>query len=41
MARKYEMITELYHRTVAGLTAPSVWQNFLNTACHNFRLPFD
>lgn len=41
MARKYEIITELYHRTVAGLTAPSVWQNFLNTACHNFRLPFD
>ena len=41
MARKYEMITELYHRTVAGLTVPSVWQNFLNTACHNFRLPFD
>ena len=41
MARKYEIITELYHRTVAGLTAPSVWQNFLNTACYNFRLPFD
>ena len=41
MARKYEIITELYHRTVAGLTAPSAWQDFLNTACHNFRLPFD
>ena len=41
MARKYELITELYQRTVAGITAPSVWQRFLNTACHNFRLSFD
>ena len=41
MARKYEIITELYQRTVAGITAPQVWQSFLTTACHNFRLPFD
>lgn len=41
MARKYELITELYQRTVAGITAPSVWQRFLNTACRNFRLSFD
>lgn len=41
MARKYELITELYQRTVAGLTTPQVWQNYLLTACRNFRLPFD
>lgn len=41
MARKYELITELYQRTVAGMTAPQEWQRFLATACHNFRLPFD
>ena len=41
MARKYEIITELYQRTMASLTAPSVWQEFLTTACRNFRLPFD
>ena len=41
MARKYETITELYRKTVAGLAAPQVWQSFLTTACHNFRLPFD
>lgn len=41
MARKYEIITELYQRTIAGLSAPQAWQNFLTTACRNFRLPFD
>ena len=41
MARRYEIITELYRKTVAGLAAPQVWQSFLTTACHNFRLPFD
>lgn len=41
MARRYETITELYHETIAGLAAPQVWQSFLTTACHNFRLPFD
>ena len=41
MARKYETITELYRKTVAGLAAPQAWQSFLTTACHNFRLPFD
>ncbi len=41
MARKYEIITELYQRTVAGLSAPQAWQGFLTTACRNFRLPFD
>ena len=41
MARKYEMITELYHRTQASVTAPKEWQAFLTAACRNFRLSFD
>ena len=41
MARRYETITELYHKTIAGLAVPQTWQSFLTTACHNFRLPFD
>ena len=41
MARRYEIITELYRKTVADLAAPQTWQSFLTTACHNFRLPFD
>ena len=41
MARKYEIITELYQRTITGLAAPQEWQRFLTTACRNFRLPFD
>ena len=41
MARKYEIITELYQRTMKSLTAPQEWQHFLTTACRNFRLPFD
>ncbi len=41
MARRYETITELYHKTIAGLATPQAWQSFLPTACHNFRLPFD
>ena len=41
MAKRYETITELYCITVAGLADPKAWQDFLTTACHNFRLPFD
>lgn len=41
MARKYELITELYRRTAASVTAPQTWQSFLTTACRNFRLSFD
>ena len=40
MARKYELITELYQRTVSRMTDPQVWQGYLSTACRNFRLPF-
>lgn len=41
MARKYEIITELYRRTQESLTAPQAWQNFLSSACHNYKLSFD
>ncbi len=41
MARKYQMITELYHTTVTSISAPQEWQRFLTTACRNYRLPFD
>lgn len=41
MARKYELITELYRHTAARVTAPQTWQSFLTTACRNFRLSFD
>ena len=41
MARRYEIITELYHRTQKNVTAPQEWQNFLSSACYNFRLSFD
>jgi len=41
MARKYDLITELYQQTLKGITAPKEWQRFLATACYNFRLSFD
>jgi N12 class adenine-specific DNA methylase len=41
MARKYEIITELYHRTQKNVTAPQAWQSFLHSACQNYRLSFD
>ena len=41
MARRYELITELYERTRAAVTSPQEWQKFLTTACRNYKLPFD
>ena len=41
MARKFEIITELYHRTQQSVTAPQAWQSFLSSACHNYKLSFD
>ena len=41
MAKKYELITELYERTRQGMTEPAQWQRFLTTACRNYRLSFD
>ena len=41
MARRYELIMELYQRMQEAVTAPQEWQRFLSTACRNYKLPFD
>lgn len=41
MARKFEMITELYRQTQNSVTAPQAWQSFLSSACRNYKLSFD
>ena len=41
MARKYEIITELYRRAASGVTTPQEWRKFLSAACRNYKLPFD
>ena len=41
MARKYELITELYRETQRSVTAPQNWQRFLTAASYNYRLSFD
>ncbi len=42
MARKYDLISELYERTCFAVTDnPANWQSFLKSASKNFRLRFD
>ena len=42
MARKYDLISELYRRTCKTVVKnPQNWEKFLRCACHNFRLRFD
>lgn len=42
MARKYDLISELYNRTCIAVTDnPVNWQSFLKTASRNYRLRFD
>ena len=42
MAKRYDLITELYAGAVREVTAkPENWLAFLRSACRNFRLPFD
>ena len=42
MARKFDLISELYERTCFAVTGnPVNWQSFLKTAGRNFRLRFD
>ena len=41
MAKKYEIITQLYERTVEELANADAWQSFLATACRNDKLSFD
>ena len=42
MAKKYDLITELYAEGIKEVTeTEEQWLQFLNSACRNFRLPFD
>lgn len=42
MARKYELITELYHRTLTEITSSQgAWREFLRSACCNYKCRFD
>ena len=42
MAAKYQLITELYHRTGKAVTRnPQTWQGFLASACRNYKCRFD
>lgn len=40
MSKKFQYVNELYHRQLADLTEPAVWQSFLKTACWNYKLTF-
>ncbi len=42
MAAKYQFITELYQRTAKTVSQnPQAWQNFLSSACRNYKCRFD
>ena len=42
MARKYELITDLYYQTINEVSEDAgSWKSFLKTAGRNFRLRFD
>lgn len=41
MARKYELLDELYQTTAKELSDPADWSDFLESACRNYRLRFD
>lgn len=42
MARKYDLISELYDRTCKTVVrSPQNWQSFLQSACRNYKLRYD
>lgn len=41
MAKRYDLITELYRDTQKNVTDPEKWKEFLSSACRNYRLSFD
>ena len=42
MARKYDLISELYDRTCKAVVSnPESWQSFLTSACRNYKLRYD
>lgn len=42
MAAKYQLMTELYQRTGSAVAKnPQAWENFLSSACRNYKCRFD
>lgn len=41
MARKFDLISQLYEDTSKAVMSPDKWAEFLKTACYNYRLRFD
>lgn len=41
MARKFDLISQLYEDTSKAVMSPDKWAAFLKTACYNYRLRFD
>lgn len=42
MAKKYELISDLYEQIIVDVTKEArAWQSFLRTACRNYKLRFD
>ena len=41
MAKKYELIHELYADTLDSFKEPQEWQSFLTSACRNYKCRFD
>ena len=42
MARKYDLISELYNRTCKTVVSnPQSWQALLQSACRNYKLRYD
>ena len=41
MARKFDLISQLYEDTSKEVTSLDKWAEFLKTACYNYRLRFD
>ena len=42
MASKHQLVTELYQRTSMKVTkSPRAWQEFLSSACRNYKCRFD
>ena len=41
MARKFDLISQLYEDTSKEVMSPDKWAAFLKTACYNYRLRFD
>lgn len=41
MARKFDLISQLYVDTSKEVLSPDKWAAFLRTACYNYRLRFD